>query len=89
MAVKRERAHDELDVSDMKPSKCATIHGMVVGSLSPVQTSKRSSVKYFEGNLSDGKKVTRLISFEPKLREGLESMREKGNCLIVACNRAN
>ena len=36
----------------------STVHGIVIGELSPVKTSKkRSDVKYFDGAFSDGRKT--------------------------------
>ena len=46
-----------MDVSDVVASGSpgtGTVHGMVVGQVSPVKTSsKRSEVKYFDGQFSD------------------------------------
>ena len=49
-----------MNVSDIKSStpKCATVHGVVVGDLSPNKTSsKNSSAKYFNGRFGDGVKT--------------------------------
>lgn len=45
-----------------------TVHGVVGGQVSPLKTSKtKSGVRYFDGFFSDGKKMVRMISFNPKL----------------------
>ena len=48
-----------MDVSDVKASTSSgTVHGVVVGKLSPVKTSSKNRVvKYFDGRFSDGKKT--------------------------------
>lgn len=62
----------EIEVSEATEEEDnVTIHGIVT-ELSPIKTSKRNShVKYFTGQLSDGKKCMRLVSFDPKLRPRL------------------
>lgn len=83
MAVSKQ--HNEMEISEMIPSKAATIHGVVVGNLSPVKTSrKRADVQFFEGNLTDGKKVARLISFEPNLRGEIDQMRQSGQSVKLS-----
>ena len=73
----------------MCESQGATVHGVVVGELSPVKDSRgKAGVRYFEGQLSDGKKTVRMVSFEPKLRSDLDRFRKSGkgvelvNCCI-------
>ena len=65
-----------MDVSDVVASTSAgsgTVHGVLIGEVSPVKTSRRrSDVKYFESQLSDGKKTVRLVSFEPSLHHKFE-----------------
>ena len=70
---------DEMDVSQLvAPSSSATVHGVFVGAVSPVKTSrKNTSVKYFESQLCDGKKTICVVSFEPKFRNELK-MRKRG-----------
>ena len=54
-----------MEVSEVASSGTGTVHGIIVG-VSPVKSSKkRSDVKYFEGQISDGVKTMRLVSFEP------------------------
>ena len=59
-----------MDVSDVKASTSSgSVHGVVVGELSPVKTSsKNRAVKYFDGRFSEGKKTVQLVSFDPNLR---------------------
>ena len=62
-----------MDVSNLVVSigalSSGTVHGVLVGEVSPIKTSrKRNNVKYFEGQCSDRKKTVRLVTFEPKLR---------------------
>ena len=43
----------ELSVSDITSPGVGTVHGVVIGEVSPVKaSSKRSDVKYFEGQIS-------------------------------------
>jgi len=82
-----------MDVSDVKlsseGSSSATIHGVVVGEMSPVKTSrKNSSMKYFDERFGDGKTTVRFVSFDPTLRNKLDDLRKSDsgvvlqNCLI-------
>ena len=65
------------DVSDLVEVSNATVHGVVM-EVSPVRPSRKNpEVKYFSGKLSDGQKVVRIISFEPKLRSVLDKSREE------------
>ena len=84
MAGSRKRKLDEWVVSEMEESAAAEVHG-VVTELSPVKVSrKNSSVKYFDAKLSDGRKVVRLVSFDPTLRESLEQLRSEGSTVAVS-----
>jgi hypothetical protein len=83
MACKRKA-----DVSEVKESKNAVVHG-VITELSPVKKSRKNeSVKYFSGQLCDGKDSVRVIYFEPCLREKMSDCFEKkepvclSNCQI-------
>jgi len=81
-----------MDVSDAvasSPSSKSTAHGVLVGEVSPVKTSRKmSDVKYFDGKFSDGKKTVRVVSFEPRLhKEFQDAQQEKcpvsiQNCLL-------
>ena len=57
----------EMKVSEVCETKGVTVHQVIVGELSPVKESRgKVGVKYFEGQLSDGKKTV-MVSFEPNL----------------------
>ena len=82
---KRGRDCEDVDISEMSTSMFANVHGLVVGDLSPIKCSrKRSDVEYFEGSLSDGKKVVRMVSFKPKLHNEFQKMRESGESVKVS-----
>ena len=64
----------DVDVSEeiMSPSP-VTVHGVVVGGVSPMKNSKtKSGIKYFDGTFTDGKKALRMVSFDPKLHDQFE-----------------
>ncbi len=78
----------------MSLNQAATVHGVFIGTVSPVKDScKRPGVRYFDGQLSDGKKSARMISFEPKLKTDVEKARERGeevaitNCTVQESKR--
>ena len=76
-----------LDISEIEePTEAATVTG-VVTELSPIKVSKNNShIKYFSGQVSDGKKTCRVVSFEPGLRNKLEKSRlERSAVSIVNC----
>ena len=61
-----------------------TVHGVVLGTVSPVKTSTLNrGVKYFDGTFSDGKKTLRMVSFEPKLRGQLEGICENKYVVLL------
>ena len=65
-------------MSEIQPSSSANVHGVFVGGLSPIKPSRKNSeVKYFEGQLSDGRKTVRVVSFDPKLRGEIEEARQQ------------
>ena len=64
--VSFERCEDT-DMSNLQPAKKARIHG-VVKSLSPVKLSKSKTYRYFDLQLTDGKKTVRAVAFEPRYR---------------------
>ena len=74
-------------MSDMEEHSNATIHGVVV-EISPTNASRKNpDVKYFSEKITDGKKVARVISFDPKLRSILvKSREEKTSLALVNCN---
>ena len=56
-----------------------TIHGIIVGQVSPVKSSKKQpDVKYFEGHvqISDGVKTMWLVLFEPTLHCKVEEVQK-------------
>ena len=70
---------DNVNISDLVPSTSTNVEGVLVfvGDLSPIKTSmKNPNVKYFEGQLSDGSKTVRFVSFEPKLHSKINKARE-------------
>ena len=68
---------ENVKVSDLVPSTSTNVEGVFVGDLSPIKTSRRNpNVKYFEGQLSDGCKTVRFVSFEPKLHSKVNEARE-------------
>ena len=55
-------------MSEVASSATGTIHGIIIGQVSPVKSIKKQTyVKYFEGQISDGVKTMLLASFEPTL----------------------
>ena len=71
-------------VSDLLPSCSTNVEGVFVGTLSPVKTGrKNSNVKYFEGQLSDGSKTVRFVSFEPKLRPQIQEAQGKSAAVLL------
>ncbi len=79
-----KRKFSEMEVSDLQVGTSATVHGVFVGPVSPVKCSrKRADIKFFEGQLTDGKKTVRVVSFEPKLRREVEQARESGEGVAV------
>ncbi len=80
----QKRSYDEMEVSGMEESRAATVHGVFVGPVSPVKSSRtKSEVKFFKGQLSDGKTTVRLVSFEPKLRAEVDKARASGEEVAV------
>ena len=78
-----------MDLSDVVASTSSgtgMVHGVLVGQVSPIKTSrKRANVKYFEGQLSDGKKTVRLVSFDPNLHRKFEEA-QKSQCSVALQN---
>ena len=65
----------------------AAVHGVVL-QLSPTKVSKKNlKTKFFIGKISDGKRTTRIISFNPHLRTQLEKFRQSSSeVAIVNCS---
>ena len=83
MALKRRL---EFDVSEAKECGSAVVHSVVV-EVSPVKKSKKDEkVKYFRGQISNGKESVRVISFQPKLRDAMcKSVEKKNSVCLVNC----
>lgn len=83
---KRKLVYNDVHLIDEEVQFGATVHGQLMG-LSPVKSSKRNdSVKYFDGHLSDGKEICRIVSFAPKVRAEMEGFMEKGQSVsLVNC----
>lgn len=80
MAMKRKL--EEFNLCDLKECRSAIIHG-VVTELSPVKRSKRDdNVKYFSGQLCDGKISVRVVSFEPCLKQAMYDSMEDSVSLV-------
>ncbi len=69
--------------------------GFLLGPVSPTKCSRtKAEVQFFEGQLSDGKKTVRVVSFEPKLRAEVDKARASGdgmavtNCSVQKSERA-
>ena len=84
MASKRKL--DYFEVSEAKESSSAVVDGMLI-ELSLVKKSKRDdSVKYFTGEVCDGKGSVRVICFEPQLRAKLSSAFEEKSAAVSLVN---
>lgn len=71
------------EVSEMVQGTNATVHG-VVTELSPIKVSRNNpNTKYFSGKLSDGKKLARVISFQPQLRPTMEESRKEQSAIAM------
>ena len=69
----------ELEVSDIREEVIrASVHGQVV-EMSPVKRSRKNKdVQYVEGQLSDGKQVCWFVSFDVKIKDEIDKMKESG-----------
>ena len=77
-----KRKFEEFDVSEIKESGNAAVHG-VFTEVSPIKKSKKDDkVKYFHGQFSDSKGCARVISFQPQLHDALCSSFEKKKALV-------
>ena len=68
--AKRKLQQEEVDMTVSQLQECSygTIHGIFVGDVSPIKSSRKcADVKYFDGWISDGEATTRVVSFMPKL----------------------
>ena len=78
----------KMDPSNVEEKKQATVHGVFVGDLSPIKVSRKCpDRKYFEANLSDGRKTIRMVSFDPNLRKTVEEAhKEKREVAVTKCS---
>ena len=80
----------DLEVSEIGSSgemSCANVHGRVV-ELSPIKKSRyNDEVEYFEGQITDGKEMRRMVCFHPKIWKEIKEMKEKGESVtLLNCN---
>ena len=81
MVMALNRKFEEFDVSEVKESGNAVVHG-VMTDVSPVKKSKNDqSIKYFSGQLSNSKGCMRVISLQPQFRDALCCSLEKNKAL--------
>jgi hypothetical protein len=74
-----------MDISELCESKGTNVHGIVVGELSPVKEShNKAGVHYFDGQLSNGKKTARIVSFAPTVRGKLERLKQSSEVAVVS-----
>ena len=79
----------EFDVSNMEEHSKFKCHNSwnAGGGFTNKDKQKNPDVKYFSGKITDGKKVARIISFDPKVRSILEKSREEKTSLALTnCN---
>lgn len=74
---------DEFDIGELHVSKCARVHG-VVTSVSPMKLSESGKSRYFDGELSDGKRKVRVVGFDSKVREKLFDSHGKREPVVVS-----
>ena len=80
--IGKKRKMDEWDVSEIETSSEACVHGVPVF-VSPTRKSrKNNAVSLFDGQMSDGKKVVRMISFDPSLQSEMKKAQET-KCVIA------
>jgi len=82
MAAKKRKSED-LEVGKVCAANCTTVHGIET-ELSPIKTSKKGArIKYFFGNLIDGKKSVQMISFDTQLWLRLQDSVDTVTCVAV------
>lgn len=75
---KKERLHI-ISPSEIKsPDDHATVRALIV-SMSPEKASK----KFFDGELTDGETVIRMIGFENSQRQQMEAFHKKGAPVVI------
>lgn len=87
--AKRSRFEAEgLDVSDLNvATSSAIVHGAII-EVSPIkQSRKNKDIKYFKAKLTDGKKVARMVSFEPAFHKEIQKFKDNEETVSVTnCN---
>ena len=84
MACKRKL--DCFEVSEAKESSNAVVVGMMTELSSVKRSKKDESVKYFSGEVCDGKGSLRVISIQPQLRDRLNSaFKERSAVSLINC----
>ena len=74
----------EWDVSEMEEGKGMYVHGVPVN-VSPARESRNTKgVFYFEANLSDGKRCSRVVSFDTAHRVVLKKAEEEGSVVALS-----
>ena len=71
----------DFDVSRLS-EEVGAVHGAVL-ELSPIKTSRKKKL-FFEARMSDGLKVCRMVSFEPKMHKVMKSLKEIGQAMSLA-----
>jgi len=80
---------EELELSNLSEScKHAIVHG-VVTELSPVKQSAKNC-KYFQAQLSDGKKTIKVVGFDPALHQSMNnSQKDRKPIKVTNCRLKN
>ena len=60
----------------MHVTKSAKLHGIMT-KISPMKQNHSGKTKYFDENLSDGKRCVRFVCFDAKMHEKLSNVHEK------------
>ena len=62
------------------------VHGMIT-QLPPIKSSQKNPARrYFDLNLTDGKKTVRAVSFNFNLRRALEDLKEEATVYVSNCD---
>jgi len=64
-------------------SSSGTVHGVVVGQISPVKTSVNTKMSCFNGSFTDGRKMLHMVSFDPKLHDKFEEVQKSHSPVVV------
>ena len=81
--TKRDRPAD-WDTSQIEISEEACVHEVIVD-VSPVKRSRKNdTVRYFHSELTDGKKIIKVVSFDPSLQSVLKDACEKVSTISLS-----